>query len=276
MAGSPRALTVPALRARKGAGPPIVAVTAYDAFHGQLLAEAGIDIALVGDSLGMVVQGQETTLPVTLDEMVYHTRMVGRGTRGQSFLLADLPFGSYQSSPEEAVRSAVRLVKEGGAQAVKLEGGEDYVRHVAALVASMVPVVGHLGLLPQRVHAMGGYRVAGRSPAEADRILWEAQELVAAGIFALVVEGVPRELAARLTREIPVPVIGIGAGPDTDGQVLVIHDLLGWTPDEKRPRFARRFADGRGTSLRALGEYSRAVREKQFPSEEESFHMEAP
>ena len=140
----------------------------------------------------------------------------------------------------------------------------------------MIPVVGHLGLLPQRVHAMGGYRVAGRSPAEADRILWEAQELVSAGIFALVVEGVPRELAARLTREIPVPVIGIGAGPDTDGQVLVIHDLLGWTPDEKRPRFARRFADGRGESLRALGAYSRAVREKQFPSEEESFHMEAP
>ena len=276
MAGPPPGLTVPGLRARKGGGPPIVAVTAYDAFHGKILAEAGIDIALVGDSLGMVVQGQETTLPVTLDEMVYHTRMVGRGTDGRAFLLADLPFGSYQISPEEAVRSAVRLVKEGGAQAVKLEGGEDYVRHVAAMVSAMIPVVGHLGLLPQRVHAMGGYRVAGRSPEEGERILREAQALVNAGIFALVVEGVPRDLAARITREIPIPVIGIGAGPDTDGQVLVIHDLLGWTPEESRPRFARRFADGRGEALRALGEYSRAVREGRFPSEDESFHRHAP
>ena len=276
MAALPRALTAPALRARKGAGPPLVAVTAYDAFHGQLLAEAGVDIALVGDSLGMVVQGHETTLPVTLDEMVYHTRMVARGTAGRTFLLADLPFGSYQVSPEEAVRSAVRLVKEGGAQAVKLEGGEDYLPHVAALVSAMIPVVGHLGLLPQRVHAMGGYRVAGRSPEEADRILREAQALVAAGIFALVLEGVPRELAAGITRAIPVPVIGIGAGPETDGQVLVIHDLLGWTPEERRPRFARGFADGRGEALRALGDYSRAVRDRQFPSEEESFHRHAP
>ncbi len=276
MAGLSQPLTVPALRARKGTGSPLVAVTAYDAFHGQLLAEAGVDIALVGDSLGMVVQGHGTTLPVTLDEMVYHTRMVGRGAAGRVFLLADLPFGSYQASPEEAVRSAIRLVKEGGAQAVKLEGGADYLRHVAALVSSMIPVVGHLGLLPQRVHAMGGYRVAGRSPEEADRILREAKDLVAAGIFALVLEGVPRELAARITREIPVPVIGIGAGPDTDGQVLVIHDLLGWTSEERRPRFARRFADGRGEALRALFEFSRAVKDRQFPSEEESFHSHAP
>ena len=276
MAGNSQPLTAPALRARKGTGSPIVAVTAYDAFHGQLLAEAGIDIALVGDSLGMVVQGHQTTLPVTLDEMVYHTRMVGRGTAGRVFLLADLPFGSYQSSPEEAVRSALRLVKEGGAQAVKLEGGKDYLRHVAAIVSSMIPVVGHLGLLPQRVHAMGGYRVAGRSPGEADRILREAKDLVDAGIFALVLEGIPRELAAGITREIPVPVIGIGAGPDTDGQVLVIHDLLGWTPEERRPRFARRFADGRGEALRALGDYSRAVKDRRFPTEEESFHSHAP
>ncbi|MGC8530180.1 MAG: 3-methyl-2-oxobutanoate hydroxymethyltransferase [Leptospirillia bacterium] len=276
MAGASQELTVPALKARKEAGPPLVAVTAYDAFHGQLLAEAGIDIALVGDSLGMVIQGHETTLPVTLDEMVYHTRMVARGARGRTFLLSDLPFGAYQASPEEAVRSSVRLVKEGGAQAVKLEGGEDYLRHVAAIVSAMIPVVGHLGLLPQRVHAMGGYRVVGRSPEEADRILREAQALVSAGIFALVLEGVPRELAARITREVPVPVIGIGAGTDTDGQVLVIHDLLGWTPGERRPRFARAFADGRGEALRALGDYARAVRDRQFPSEEESFHRHAP
>jgi 3-methyl-2-oxobutanoate hydroxymethyltransferase len=250
-----------------------VAATAYDAFHGRLLAEAGLDIALVGDSLCMVVQGQETTLPVTLEEMVYHTRMVGRGVAGGAFLLADLPFGSYQSSPEQAVESATRLVKEGGAQAVKLEGGQDFIEHVVRLVRAMIPVVGHLGLLPQRVHAMGGYRVAGRSSGEAERILAEAHALVEAGIFALVVEGIPRELAARMTREIPVPVIGIGAGPDTDGQVLVLHDLLGWTSGKDRPRFARPFSDGRGEALRALATYARSVREKSFPSDQESFHQ---
>jgi len=270
--GAPR-ITVPDLAARKGAGPPIVAATAYDAFHGRLLAEAGLDIALVGDSLGMVVQGQETTLPVTLEEMVYHTRMVGRGVAGGAFLLADLPFGSYQASPEQAVGSATRLVKEGGAQAVKLEGGRDFIEHVARLVRAMIPVVGHLGLLPQQVHAMGGYRVAGRSSGEAERILAEAHALVEAGIFALVVEGIPRELAARMTREIPVPVIGIGAGPDTDGQVLVLHDLLGWTSGKDRPRFARPFSDGRGEALRALATYSRSVREKSFPTDQESFHQ---
>ncbi len=246
-------------------------VTAYDAFHGSLLREAGIDIALVGDTLGMVVQGHESTLPVTVDEMVYHTRMVARGLKGSALLLADMPFLSYQPSPETAIREAGRIVKEGGAQGVKIEGGRDYAETMKRIVSSMIPVMGHIGLLPQKVHSMGGFRVQGRGDAEAKVILEDARALVDAGVFALLVEGVPFDLARRITHEVPVPVIGIGAGPYTDGQVLVIHDLMGWTESERIPRFVRPFSRGREDAVRALTDFRREVETRGFPKETESY-----
>lgn len=256
---------------RKESGPPISMVTAYDAFHGRLLRESGIDIALVGDSLGMVVQGRTDTLAVTIDEMVYHTRMVARGLEGAALLVADMPFLSYQPSAETAIREAGRLVKEGGAQAVKIEGGKDYAPTVRALVSAMIPVMGHVGLLPQRVHAMGGFRVQGRQASEGEAILADALAIAEAGAFALVLEGVPRELAKRITAEVSVPVIGIGAGPHTDGQVLVIHDLLGWTPADRLPRFVRRFGRGGEEAVRGLSEFRREVESGRFPDEDESY-----
>ena len=273
---APSPPTIPGLIRRKTTGPPISMVTAYDAFHGRLLREAGIDIALVGDSLGMVVQGHDSTLPVTVSEMVYHTRMVSRGLRGAALLVSDMPFLSYQPSIEAAIKEAGRLVKEGGAQAVKLEGGRDYVPTVRALVSSMIPVMGHIGLLPQRVHAMGGFRVQGRNSSEGESILADARALAQAGVFALVVEGVPLELAKRITSEVAVPVIGIGAGPHTDGQVLVLHDLLGWTKEESLPRFVRPFSRGGMEAVRALSEFRREVESGGFPKESESYSEAGP
>ncbi len=273
---APSPPTIPGLIRRKTTGPPISMVTAYDAFHGRLLREAGIDIALVGDSLGMVVQGHDSTLPVTVSEMVYHTQMVSRGLRGAALLVSDMPFLSYQPSIEVAIREAGRLVKEGGAQAVKLEGGKDYAPTVRALVSSMIPVMGHVGLLPQRVHAMGGFRVQGRSSSEGESILADARALAQAGVFALVVEGIPLELAKRITSELDVPVIGIGAGPHTDGQVLVIHDLLGWTQGESLPRFVRPFSRGGKEAVRAISEFRREVERGGFPLESESYSEGGP
>lgn len=271
-----RVATIPALMKRKGAGPRITMVTAYDAFHGRLLREAAIDIALVGDSLGMVVQGGESTLSVTTGEMDYHTRMVARGLERAALLVTDMPFLSYQPSVETAIREAGRIVKEGGAQAVKIEGGRDYVPTVRALVSAMIPVMGHVGLLPQRVHAMGGYRVQGRRAGEGESILADAKALAEAGVFALVLEGVPGDLAKRITEEVSVPVIGIGAGPHTDGQVLVIHDLLGWTPEDRLPRFVRRFARGAEEAGRALSEFRHAVETGSFPNADESYSGSGP
>ncbi len=251
-------------------------VTAYDAFHGRLLREAGIDIALVGDSLGMVVQGHDSTLPVTVSEMVYHTRMVARGLKGASLLVSDMPFLSYQPSIETAIREAGRLIKEGGAQAVKLEGGKDFVPTVRALVSAMIPVMGHVGLLPQKIHAMGGFRLQGRESAEGEAILADARALSQAGVFALVVEGIPGELAKRIASEVPVPVIGIGAGPHTDGQVLVIHDLMGWTPAERLPKFVRPFSRGGEEAVRALSEFRRMVEAGQFHKTEGHDTKEGP
>src|SRR5882762_10186754 len=226
----PKKLTVPDIGRMKAAGERISMVTAYDCPFARLLDEAGVDILLVGDSLGMVVQGLETTLPVTLDEMVYHTRMVARG-RKRALVLGDLPFGSYQASPRRAVESAVRLVKEGGAEAVKLEGGLAMARTIEAIAAIDVPVMGHVGLTPQSIHRMGGHRVQGRraghGPGCRERLLEDAAALEAAGAFAIVLEGVPAELAEEITMRAGVPTIGIGAGPKCDGQVLVMHDVLG-------------------------------------------------
>jgi 3-methyl-2-oxobutanoate hydroxymethyltransferase len=266
-------VTVPDILRMKVAGERITMVTAYDCPFARLLDEAGVDILLVGDSLGMVVQGQDTTLPVTLDEMVYHTRMVARG-RKRALVLGDLPFGSYQASPEQAVASAVRLVKEGGAEAVKLEGGTAMARTIEAIAAIDVPVVGHVGLTPQSVHRMGGHRVQGRrsghGPGERERVLDDARAVQAAGAFAVVLECIPLDLAAEITADLAIPTIGIGAGAHCDGQVLVMHDLLGLSTDWT-PRFAKRYAELGREVVRAAGEYVAEVKGGRFPTEAQAF-----
>jgi 3-methyl-2-oxobutanoate hydroxymethyltransferase len=267
----PFTTTIPGLQKRKQGGPPIAMVTAYDAFHGRLLRKSEIDIALVGDSLGMVVQGNASTLSVTVDEILYHTRMVSRGLMGTSLLVSDMPFLSYQPSVETAIREAGRLIKEGGAQAVKIEGGEAFAETIRRLTTSMIPVMGHIGLLPQRVHSMGGYRVQGRDREAQDRLMNDARSLVQAGIFALVIEGIPWELARRITEEISVPTIGIGAGPHTNGQVLVLHDLLGWSEAETLPRFVRRFGQAEEAALDSLRRFRLEVSGTTYPSLEESY-----
>src|SRR5512139_2612110 len=224
-----RKVTVPELMKRKG-GDPIVALTAYDYPFGRIADEAGVDLILVGDSLGMVVQGMDSTLPVTMDEMVYHCRMVARARR-RALLVADLPFLSYQVSVSDAVANAGRLIKDGGAEAVKLEGGVVMADTIRAIAGVDIPVMGHIGLTPQSVHRMGGHKVQGKkrghAPGERERLLEDAAAVEEAGAFALVLEGIPLDLAAEITERVSIPTIGIGAGARCDGQVLVLHDLLG-------------------------------------------------
>ena len=219
----------------------ITCLTAYDYSAALLLDEAGVDIILVGDSLGMVVLGYENTLPVTLDEMVHHTRAVRRGTR-RALLVADMPYGSFHVSLDESVRNAVRLVKEGGAEAVKVEGGERRIELIARLVESEIPVMGHVGLTPQSIHALGGFHVQGKTADAVRQLERDARAVEAAGAFSVVLESVPRDLAARITEKLHIPTIGIGAGPECDGQVLVFHDLVGLTPGHK-PKFARQYVN---------------------------------
>ncbi|MFI5217601.1 MAG: 3-methyl-2-oxobutanoate hydroxymethyltransferase, partial [Candidatus Limnocylindria bacterium] len=233
-------VTVPLLGARKRRGERISMLTAYDFAFASLFDQAGIDVLLVGDSLGNVVQGQPTTLPVTLDETIYHTRLVARAAR-RALVVADLPFGSYQITSEEALRSAVRCVKEGGAQAVKLEGGRTVAETIARIAAAEIPVMGHVGLTPQAIHRMGGHRVQGRGESGRSRVLEDARAVEAAGAFAVVLEGMPAELAGEITRELSIPTIGIGAGVDCDGQVLVMHDLLGLS--DGVPSFVKQYAN---------------------------------
>ncbi len=263
-------VTVPDIRSRKG-GAPIVALTAYDYPFARLVDEAGVDLMLVGDSLGMVIQGLHTTLPVTLEEIVYHCRMVARGCQ-RALLVADLPFGSYQVSARAALSSAARLLKEGGAEAVKLEGGTHMARTIRALAEVDIPVMGHIGLTPQSVHRMGGHKVQGRRPGEQDRLVEDALAVEEAGAFAVVLEGIPRELAADITRKLSIPTIGIGAGPECDGQILVLHDVLGLT-EGRSPKFAKRYADLHGIVSAALRSYVEEVRGGLFPTEDHSFHM---
>lgn len=246
----------------------IAVLTAYDASFATLLDEAGVDIILVGDSLGMVVQGRDSTLPVTVDEMVYHSAAVSRGSQ-RAMVVADLPFMSYPHL-ELALASASRLMKEGGAQMVKLEGGSEVVEIVRQLSRCGIPVCAHLGLLPQSVHKLGGYRVQGRSEADAERILADALALEAAGADLLVLECVPRQLAARVSAELAIPVIGIGAGADTDGQVLVLYDMLGITPG-KRPVFSHDFLATTDSVSAAVQAYVEAVRDGRFPTAEHGF-----
>lgn len=262
-------VTVPELLARKRSGPKVAMLTAYDATMARLLEQGGADVLLVGDSLGMVVQGNANTLPVTLDEICYHGRAVARGTR-RAHLVGDMPFMSYQVSVERAVDSAGRMIKEGAFEAVKLEGGERYAEQVRAIVGAGIPVMGHLGLLPQSVHAMGGYRVQGRDDESAERLLLDAKALEEAGAYAIVLEGIPAELARRVTESVRILTIGIGAGPHCDGQVLVCYDFLGMY-SEVRPKFVKRFAELGDAILQATQSYVAEVRSSAFPGAEHSF-----
>jgi 3-methyl-2-oxobutanoate hydroxymethyltransferase len=265
-------ITVPALRARKATrsrGERIAMVTAYDATFARMMDQAGVDAMLVGDSLGMVIQGQSSTLPVTLDEIIYHSRAVVRGTR-RAHVIGDMPFLSYQTSHEQALLAAGRLVKEGGVESVKLEGGREIAETVYRMVRMGIPVVGHVGLMPQRVHAMGGFKVQGRTGDDADGILEDAIAITQAGAFMLVIEGVPAELGARITRSVDIPTIGIGAGVDCDGQVLVSYDLLGLI-DTMRPKFVKRYEELFARGIEATKSFVSEVRSGAFPAPEHTF-----
>ncbi len=244
-------------------------VTAYDATFARLFDEAGVDVLLVGDSLGMVVQGQDSTLPVTVDEVIYHCRAVARGAR-RAHVVGDMPFLSWQVSPEQALANAGRFLSEGGAQAVKLEGGVDAAPTIERLVRAGIPVMAHVGLMPQSVHAMGGFRVQGKTEETAERILADAAAVADAGAYTLVLEGIPTDLAQRITETVSIPTIGIGAGPHCDGQVLVCYDMLGLTPDLK-PKFVKRYAEFFREGVAAARQYCDEVRTGIFPSAEFSF-----
>src|SRR6266571_4715815 len=266
-------ITVPDLLQRKSqAADPnsktqkITCLTAYDYPTARLLDEAGVDVILVGDSLGMVVLGHESTLSVTVDEMLHHTRGVRR-----ALLVADMPYGSYHTDTAESLHNAVRFVKEGGAEAVKVEGGERRLELIARLTEAEIPVMGHVGLTPQSVNALGGYRVQGKTPDAAVQLIRDARAVEASGAFAVVLEAVPRELAAQITRELRIPTIGIGAGPDCDGQILVVHDILGLTFSQP-PKFARQYANVAEIISNAVRGYCEDVRNSGFPSDAESYH----
>jgi 3-methyl-2-oxobutanoate hydroxymethyltransferase len=267
---SPSAKITPnTLLERKQAHQPITALTAYDYATARLADEADIDLLLVGDSLAMVVMGLDSTLPVTVDEMLHHTRAVRRGVR-RAMLVTDMPYGSYHQSMGEGVANAVRFVKEGGAEAVKVEGARPEL--VERLVAAEIPVVGHIGLTPQSVHRMGGYKVQGKTAAEYARLRQDARQLENAGSCAVVLEGMPRELAAEITAELTIPTIGIGAGVDCDGQILVFHDLVNLT-FAPPARFVRRYADAAELFRNAITAYRDDVVERRYPAEDESYHL---
>jgi len=263
-------ITILTLAERKARGEKITSVTAYDYPTARLADEAGMDFVLVGDSAAMAVAGRPHTLEATVEEMLYHTRAVRRGI-ARSLLVADMPYGSYHLSETEAVRNALRMIKEAGAEAVKLEGGRKQAPLIERLVLAEIPVMAHIGLTPQAVHLLGGYKVQGKDPRVARALLEDARAVASAGAFAIVLEGMPRELAARITAESPVPTIGIGAGPDCDGQILVFHDLVGLSFGVQ-PKFARRYADLAGEVRRAFAEYAADVRTGRFPSDQESYH----
>jgi 3-methyl-2-oxobutanoate hydroxymethyltransferase len=261
-------ITIPSLVARKSRGERISMLTAYDFTFASIFDAADIDILLVGDSLGNVVQGQDTTLPVTLDEIVYHTRLVARGSR-RAPVVSDMPFGSYQISAEDAVRNTIRCVKDGGAHAVKLEGGEAIAATIERIVAAEVPVMAHVGLTPQSVHRMGGHRVQGRDEAGRSRVIRDAQAVEAAGAFAVVLEGVPEDLAREVTQLLTIPTIGIGAGIHCDGQVLVMHDMLGLT--DWTPSFVKQYANLGALASQAARNFAEEVVNSKFPDARHSY-----
>ena len=265
-----RRVTVRDLVEMKRRGEKIVALTSYDYLFARLVDEAGVDVVLVGDSAGQVFSGYDSTLPVTLEDMIYHARAVRRGVR-RALIVVDMPFLTFQISPQETLRNAGRILKESGAEAVKLEGGGDEAaEHVRALVRAGIPVMGHLGLTPQSVHALGGYRVQGRLAEEAERLEADAARLEDAGVFSIVLELVPTGIADLITRALTVPTIGIGAGPKVDGQVLVLPDMLGLN-ESFRPRFLRTFAGLAEEARKGIAAYAAAVRDGSYPDAEHSF-----
>jgi len=272
-------ITVPDLMQRKSlsaanlANKKITCLTAYDYPSGRLMDEAGVDVVLVGDSVAMVELGHDSTLPLTLEEALHHTKAVRRGVQ-RALLVADMPYGTYHGDLSESLRNAMRFVKEGGAEAVKVEGGERRLELIARLTEAEIPVMGHVGLTPQSVNALGGYRVQGKTPATAEQLLRDARSVEAAGAFAIVLEAMPRELAAEITQALRIPTIGIGAGPDCDGQVLVLHDMLGLTFQDV-PKFARRYANVGEIISNAVREYCADVQSGNFPADAESYHAPA-
>jgi 3-methyl-2-oxobutanoate hydroxymethyltransferase len=271
--GDPDRLTVPQIRGRKG-GEKIVMLTAYDYLTAQILDRSGVDILLIGDTLGPVFQGRSSTLPVTLDETIYHTRAVARGSR-HALVISDMPFLSFQVSPEDALRSAGRCLKEGNAQAVKMEGGKVIARTIRRVVEVGIPVMGHIGLTPQSEHKFGGYKMQGGTRAKAAALLDDARSLEEAGVFAIVVESVPEEVGAKITETVSVPTIGIGAGRKCDGQVLVTADLLGLFTDFQ-PGFVRRYAKLAETAGTAVERFARDVKDGKFPGRKETRRMKDP
>jgi 3-methyl-2-oxobutanoate hydroxymethyltransferase len=272
--GPKKRVSIHELRRMKDAGEKIAMITAYDATAARLVAAANVDVVLVGDSLGMAVQGHDSTLPVTLEQMIYHSAMVRRGLdrdAARAHLVGDMPFGSYQASADEGVKAAMRLVAEGGVHSVKLEGGADYVELIRRIVRAGVPVMGHIGLTPQSVHRIGGYVVQGKDSDKAQQILKDARALEAAGCYSVVLECIPAELARIITGQLRIPTIGIGAGPHVDGQVLVYHDILALDPTFT-PKFVKRFAEV-GEAIRgAITAYVGEVKARTFPADEHSFH----
>jgi 3-methyl-2-oxobutanoate hydroxymethyltransferase len=265
---APKKVTAPDVRARKG-GPALAMVTAYDFTMARLVDEAGVDLILVGDSLGMVVQGLANTLPVTLDEIGYHSRAVARAAQ-RAHVVGDMPFMSYQVSSTQAVESAGKLVKDGAVESVKLEGGEDFAEHVWRIVRAGVPVMGHVGLMPQSVHALGGFKVQGRGQDAEAKVLADAKAIEEAGAYAIVLEAIPPDLAAKVTASVAIPTIGIGAGPRCDGQVLVCTDLLGMGRGHS-PKFAKAYAQLGDAIVAATRRYVDEVQAGAFPAEEHSY-----
>lgn len=271
--GASSKVTFQSLQEKKRTRRAVTALTAYDYATARLVDEAAVDLILVGDSLAMVVMGYETTLPVTVDEMLHHTRAVRRAVK-RAIVAADMPYGSYHGSIDQAVANAVRFVKEAGAEAVKIEGGAVRCELVERLAAAEIPVIGHLGLTPQSVHRMGGYKVQGKTNAAAEELAHDARMLEAAGASLIVLEGMPREVAAQITSELRIPTIGIGAGPDCDGQILVFHDLVNLSFTNP-PKFVRQYGDAAALFRSAIEGYVRDVEERAFPSEAESYHLPA-
>jgi 3-methyl-2-oxobutanoate hydroxymethyltransferase len=266
-------ITVPHILDCKLHGEKITCLTAYDYPTARLVDEAGIDLILVGDSLAEVVLGYGSTIPVTVDEILHHLHAVRRATR-RALLIADLPFGAYHVDGGEALKTSVRFLKEGGAEGVKIEGGRKRAALIRRMVSAEIPVMGHIGLTPQSLHALGGHRVQGRTPESAANLLADAQSVEDSGAFALVLEGVPRELAAIITKRLRIPTIGIGAGPDCDGQILVVHDLLGLS-FQRPAKFVRPYADLKATLSDAFGRFREDVLAERYPSDAESYHWSA-
>ena len=265
-------ITVPSIRAAKELGEKLVCLTAYDYPTARIVDEAGIELILVGDSAGNVVFGYENTIPVSMDEMLFAVKMARRGVK-RALLIADMPYGSYHLNQDETVRNALRFIKEGGAEAVKLEGGRNRLETIKRLVNEEIPVMGHLGLTPQSVNKLGGYRLQGKTPEAAQTLIDDAKALEDAGVFSIVLEMVPRELAKIITESVKVSTVGIGAGADCDIQVLVLHDLLGLNFNEKQARFVRKYAALRETMTEAVQKWANDVKTGGYPNEGESFAL---